>query len=165
MDGSPSRDPVVVKKPFAVPRKKSEVGNVGGQGSSSAPEVSAAMALTMESRIALNDGSKMPVLGLGVWQAASGKETRKAVSSALESGYRLIDTAKMYGNERDVGAAVRESGIPREEIFVTTKLWNSDHGFAAALRAFEGSNRDLGLEYVDLYLIHCPVPRMRGESW
>jgi len=123
------------------------------------------MALTMESRMTLNDGSKIPILGLGVWQAASGKETRKAVSSALESGYRLIDTAKMYGNERDVGAAVRESGIPREEIFVTTKLWNSDHGFDAALRAFEGSRRELGLEYVDLYLIHWPVPRLRDESW
>src|SRR2546423_15530692 len=123
------------------------------------------MALTMDSRITLNDGAKIPVLGLGVWQAGAGKETRKAVSSALESGYRLIDTAKMYGNERDVGAAVRESGIQREEIFVTTKLWNSDHGFEAALRAFEGSNRELGLEYVDLYLIHWPVPRLRGESW
>src|SRR5947208_13872293 len=71
----------------------------------------------------------------------------------------------MYGNERDVGAAVRESGIPRDEIFVTTKLWNSDHGFDAALRAFEGSRRDLGLEYVDLYLIHLPVLRLRSESW
>ena len=107
------------------------------------------MALTLQSRVTLNDGTKMPVLGLGVWQAAAGKETRKAVSTALEAGYRLIDTAKMYGNERDVGIAVRESGIPREEIFVTTKLWNSDHGIEAALQAFEGSRRELGLEYVD----------------
>ena len=123
------------------------------------------MALTLQSRVTLNDGTKMPVLGLGVWQAAAGKETRKAVSTALEAGYRLIDTAKMYGNERDVGIAVRESGIPREEIFVTTKLWNSDHGIEAALQAFEGSRRELGLEYVDLYLIHWPVPRLRQESW
>ena len=123
------------------------------------------MALTMESRITLNDGSKIPVLGLGVWQAAAGKETRKAVSFALESGYRLIDTAKLYGNERDVGVAVRESGIPREEIFITTKLWNSDQGFESALRAFEGSRRELGLDYVDLYLIHWPEPRLRHESW
>src|SRR2546430_11195859 len=105
MDGSPSRDPVVVKKPFAVPRKKSEVRNDGGQDSSSAPEVSAAMALTMESRITLNDGSKIPVLGLGVSQAASGKETRKAVSSAPESGYRLIDTAQLSAHERHGTAA------------------------------------------------------------
>src|SRR2546422_8901194 len=111
MDGSPSRDPVVVKKPFAVPRKKSEVRNDRGQDSSSAPEVSAAMALTMESRTTLNDGSKIPVLGLGVWQAASGKETRKAVSSALESGYRLIDTAKMYVNEQAGGDAGGGCGI------------------------------------------------------
>jgi diketogulonate reductase-like aldo/keto reductase len=119
------------------------------------------MALTMDSRITLNDGSKIPVLGLGVWQAAAGKETRKAVSFALESGYRLIDTAKLYGNERDVGVAVRESGIPREDIFITTKLWNSDQGFESALRAFEGSRRELGLDYVDLYLIHWPDRRFR----
>ena len=123
------------------------------------------MALTIESRITLSDGAKIPVLGLGVWQAGAGKETRKAVSAALESGYRLIDTAKLYGNERDVGAAVRESGIPRDEIFVTTKLWNSDQGFESALRAFEGSRRELGLEYVDLYLVHWPVPQLRNESW
>ena len=123
------------------------------------------MALTIESRITLSDGAKIPVLGLGVWQAGAGKETRKAVSAALESGYRLIDTAKLYGNERDVGAAVKESRIPRDEIFVTTKLWNSDQGFESALRAFEGSRRELGLEYVDLYLVHWPVPQLRNESW
>ncbi|HYY48412.1 MAG TPA: aldo/keto reductase, partial [Thermoplasmata archaeon] len=107
----------------------------------------------------------MPVLGLGVWQAASGKETRRAVDHALKIGYRLFDTAKLYGNERDVGAAVRESGIPREEIFVTTKLWNDDHGYERALRAFERSRKELGLDYVDLYLIHWPESNLRGESW
>jgi len=107
----------------------------------------------------------MPVLGLGVWQAAAGKETRKGVEVALEVGYRLIDTAKLYGNERDVGAAVRESGVPREEVFVTTKLWNSDHGYEAALKAFEKSRHDLGLDYIDLYLIHWPVPGLRHDSW
>src|SRR3989440_12486422 len=140
-------------------------GAAPGQDSSSARGVSGAMALTMESRITLNDGAKIPVLGLGVWQAGAGKETRKAVSAALESGYRLIDTAKLYGNERDVGAAVRESGSPRDEIFVTTKLWNSDHGYESALRAFEKSRPELGLDYVDLYLIHWPVPGLRHESW
>lgn len=123
------------------------------------------MALTVESRIPLNDGRSIPVLGLGVWQAAPGKETRRAVGYALEIGYRLIDTARMYGNEKDVGAAVRESGIPRDAIFVTTKLWNDEHGYEAALRAFEKSRQALGLEYVDLYLIHWPVPRLRHESW
>ncbi len=123
------------------------------------------MSLTLGSRVALNDGNKMPVLGLGMWQAGSGKETRKAVAYALELGYRLFDTAKLYGNERDVGVAVRESGIPREEIFVTTKLWNNDHGYESALRAFEKSRHELGLEYVDLYLIHWPVSGLRHESW
>ena len=123
------------------------------------------MALTLQSRLRLNDGNQMPILGLGVWQVAPGKETRRAVGFALEIGYRLIDTAKLYGNERDVGAAVRESGIPREEIFVTTKLWNDDHGYETTLRAFERSRQELGLDYVDLYLIHWPVPRIRQESW
>jgi len=123
------------------------------------------MALTLESRITLNDGRTIPVLGLGVWQAAPGRETRQAVAYALEIGYRLIDTARMYGNEKDVGAAVQQSGIPREEIFITTKLWNDEHGYEAALRAFEKSRQALGLDFVDLYLIHWPVPRLRRESW
>src|SRR5205807_9437002 len=105
--------------------------------------VSRAMALTLQSRVTLNDGTKMPVLGLGVWQAAAGKETRKAVSTALEAGYRLIDTAKMYGNERDVGIAVRERGSAREQIAMTTTLGNSDHGYESARQAIEGSRRAL----------------------
>lgn len=123
------------------------------------------MALNLGSRITLNDGHRMPLFGLGVWQAAAGKETRHAVEHALEIGYRLIDTAKLYGNERDVGAAIRESGIPREEIFVTTKLWNDDQGYERALRAFERSRKELGLDYVDLYLIHWPASNLRQESW
>ncbi|HYS73001.1 MAG TPA: aldo/keto reductase [Thermoplasmata archaeon] len=107
----------------------------------------------------------MPVLGLGVWRAASGKETQRAVATALDVGYRLIDTAKLYGNERDVGRAVRASKIPRDEIFITTKLWNTDHGSEAALRAFEQSRRELGVDSIDLYLIHWPVPGLRQESW
>lgn len=123
------------------------------------------MGLTLQSRVTLNDGNQMPVLGLGVWQAASGKETYQAVEHALKIGYRLIDTAKLYGNERDVGAAIRESGIPREEIFVTTKLWNDDQGYERAVRAFERSRKELGLDYVDLYLIHWPASNLRQESW
>ncbi len=123
------------------------------------------MALTLGSHVTLHDGNTMPVLGLGMWQAGSGKQTRKAVATALEIGYRLFDTAKLYGNESDLGTAIRESGIPREEIFVMTKLWNNDQGYESGLRAFEKSRRELGLDYVDLYLIHWPVPGLRQESW
>ncbi|HEX9340802.1 MAG TPA: aldo/keto reductase [Thermoplasmata archaeon] len=123
------------------------------------------MALSLDTRVPLTDGTKMPALGLGVWQAASGKETQRAVAAALEAGYRLIDTAKLYGNEQDVGLAVRASKIPRDEIFITTKLWNTDHGYEAALRAFERSRRELDVGSIDLYLIHWPVPELRLESW
>jgi len=120
---------------------------------------------TLQSRVKLNNGIEMPILGLGVWQMAKGTETQRAVKAALDLGYRLIDTAKLYANERDVGIAVRDSGIPREEIFVTTKLWNTDHGFDAAIRAFDNSLHELGFEYVDLYLIHWPVAPLRKDSW
>jgi len=123
------------------------------------------MALSLDARVTLADGTKMPVLGLGVWRAASGKETQRAVATALDVGYRLIDTAKLYGNERDVGQAVRASKIPRDQIFITTKLWNTDHGYEGALRAFEQSRRELGVDSIDLYLIHWPVPGLRPESW
>jgi diketogulonate reductase-like aldo/keto reductase len=106
----------------------------------------------------------MPILGLGVWQTAAGAETRDAVRSALESGYRLLDTARIYHNEADVGAAVRQSGVPREQVFVTTKLWNSDHGYDRTLRACDQSLARLGLEQVDLYLVHWPAPDRR-DTW
>lgn len=121
--------------------------------------------LSLESTVKLNNGVEMPVFGLGTYQAGRGEETRKAVGAALEAGYRLLDTAAIYGNERDVGIAIKESGIPREEIFVTTKLWNSDHGYEPALSAFEASLKRMGLSYVDLYLIHWPVRGLRKESW
>src|SRR5262249_51617904 len=85
--------------------------------------------------------------------------------SALRIGYRHVDTARIYGNEEDVGAVVRESGVTRAELFVTTKLWNDDQGYDSALRAFDRSLARLGLEYVDLYLIHWPVARRRRDSW
>src|SRR5437879_4004601 len=122
------------------------------------------MSLTLGSRVTLNDGNQIPVLGLGMWQAGSGKATRNAVAVALQIGYRLFDTAKLYGNERDLGVAVRESGIPREEVFVTTKLWNNDHGYESALPAFEKSRHELGLDYVDWSLIHWPVPGQRYSA-
>jgi diketogulonate reductase-like aldo/keto reductase len=115
--------------------------------------------------VTLNNGVQMPVLGLGVWQAERGNECRQAVLWALEAGYRHIDTARIYGNEKDVGAAIRESGLPRGEIFVTTKLWNSDQGYEKALRAFDHSLTTLDLDYVDLYLIHWPAPGTRDDSW
>ncbi len=123
------------------------------------------MTLTIESTTTLNNGVEMPMLGLGTWQIRDGKPVRRAIEWALEAGYRHIDTAAMYGNERGVGQAVRESGVPRAEIFVTTKLWNDDHGYDQALRAFDESLRKLDLDYVDLYLIHWPVPGTRQETW
>ena len=123
------------------------------------------MGLSLSSRWPLNDGAQMPVLGLGVWQARPGRETTDAAAAALREGYRLIDTAKLYENEAEVGEAVRRSGLPRAEVFVTTKLWNSDHGRAKAERAFSRSLEALGLEYVDLYLIHWPTSDLRLETW
>ena len=112
----------------------------------------------------LRSGGAIPQVGLGVWQAARG-DTKRAVLAALHVGYRHIDTARIYGNEEDVGNAVRESGIPRHEIFVTTKLWNEDQGYDKGLRAAAKSLERLGLEYVDLYLIHWPVAGRRADSW
>jgi len=120
------------------------------------------MELTIETKIKLNDGHLMPQLGLGVWQTRAGATCEAAVLAALEAGYRHIDTAAMYGNEESVGAAIGMSGVPRENIFVTTKLWNSDHGNPE--RALATSLRKLKLDYVDLYLIHYPV-RERRQSW
>jgi len=119
-------------------------------------------ALTIESKVSLDDGRLIPQLGLGVWQTRAGATCEAAVLAALEAGYRHVDTASMYGNEESVGAAIRKSGIPREQIFVTTKLWNSDHGNPE--RALETSLHKLKMDYVDLYLIHYPV-RQRIQSW
>jgi 2,5-diketo-D-gluconate reductase A len=107
--------------------------------------------------IILNNGVEMPQLGFGVWQVPD-DEAERAVATALEAGYRSIDTAAIYGNEEGTGRAIAASGVRREDIFVTTKLWNSDHGYDAVLRAFDTSLAKLGLEYVDLYLIHWPTP-------
>lgn len=115
--------------------------------------------------IRLASGASIPQLGLGVWQSPQGTPTREAVATALRLGYRHIDTARVYRNEPDVGAAVRESDIPRDQIFVTTKLWNDDQGYDNAMRACDASLKRLGLEYVDLYLIHWPVAGKRLDSW
>ncbi|MEU6229047.1 aldo/keto reductase [Streptomyces sp. NPDC047042] len=107
--------------------------------------------------IILNNGVEMPQLGYGVWQVPD-DEAEQAVTTALETGYRSIDTAAIYGNEEGTGKAIAASGLPREDLFVTTKLWNGDQGYESALRAFDTSLEKLGLEYVDLYLIHWPQP-------
>ncbi len=121
--------------------------------------------LSIQSKAKLNNGVEIPFLGLGVYQSPAGEATRNAVKWALEYGYRHVDTARIYGNEKDVGLGLRESGVPREEVFITTKLWNSDHGYEPALLACQESLSRLGLSYVDLYLIHWPEPRTRGETW
>jgi diketogulonate reductase-like aldo/keto reductase len=118
-----------------------------------------------DTTLQLSSGARIPQVGLGVWQTPSGAITRQAVTAAVDAGYRHIDTARIYGNEADVGAAVRGSGVAREAVFVTTKLWNADQGFDRALRAFDASLERLGLDYVDLYLIHWPVAGKRLESW
>lgn len=108
--------------------------------------------------VTLNNGLEMPQLGFGVWQVEDDQATT-AVAKALEVGYRSIDTAMIYKNEKGVGKAIKESGLPREELFITTKVWNSDQGYDNTLRAFDESLERLGLDYVDLYLIHWPTPQ------
>jgi diketogulonate reductase-like aldo/keto reductase len=114
--------------------------------------------------VTLNDGNTLPVIGLGVGELSE-SETEQSVSAALEAGYRLIDTASAYGNEAGVGRAIASSGIPREEVFVTTKLATSDQGFKASQDALKASLERLGLDYVDLYLMHWPVARLRKDTW
>jgi diketogulonate reductase-like aldo/keto reductase len=123
------------------------------------------MKLTINSTLTLNNGVEMPVFGLGTFLSERGDTTRKAVLYALEAGYRHIDTAAIYGNEADVGAGVRESGIPRAEVFITTKVWNDDQGYDSTLRAFDASLSRLKMDYVDLYLIHWPVTGKRPDTW
>ena len=119
----------------------------------------------ISSSVTLNDGVKIPIYGLGVYLAGSGEETRNAVLWALENGYRQIDTAARYMNEESVGEAIRESKIPREDIFVVTKLYDTDHGYDETLAAFNKSLGKLGMEYVDLYLMHSPLPDKIVPSW
>ena len=117
--------------------------------------------------ITLNNGVEMPMLGLGVFQMTEGQEVESAVTSALELGYRSIDTAAGYRNESGVGRALKASGLKREEVFITTKLFNTDQGYDTTLKAFDKSMNELGLDYLDLYLIHWPIP-MHGlyvDTW
>jgi diketogulonate reductase-like aldo/keto reductase len=118
-----------------------------------------------DATLALTNGTAIPQVGLGVWQSPQGAPTQNAVRAALELGYRHVDTARVYRNEYDVGAAIRASGVARDQVFVTTKLWNDDQGYDSALRALDKSLERLGMSYVDLYLIHWPVAGKRRDSW
>ncbi|SDX48340.1 aldo/keto reductase [Salimicrobium album] len=120
--------------------------------------------MNLESTVTLSNGVKIPQLGLGVYKVAQ-EEAKETVSTALDLGYRHIDTASFYGNEREVGSAIAESNIPREEIFVTTKVWNDEQGYAETIKAFERSLDKLQTDYVDLYLIHWPVPGKFQDTW
>lgn len=113
----------------------------------------------------LHNGVRMPWLGLGVYKTQDGEEVEQAVKAAVEAGYRSIDTASLYHNERGVGKAIQACDIPREDLFITTKIWNSNQGYDSTLYAFEESLKKLGLEYLDLYLIHWPVKEKYKETW
>ena len=116
--------------------------------------------------LTLNDGKAMPQLGLGVWQVAN-ETAAEVVRFALESGYRAVDTAAVYRNEEGVGEGIRDAGVARDQVFVTTKVWNADHGHDETLRAMEASLKRLRMDYVDLYLIHWPTPAQDRylETW
>lgn len=120
--------------------------------------------LKITSALPSNQSISVPQLGLGVWKSRP-KECLEAVKSALSLGYRHIDTAAIYGNEADVGTAIKESGVDRSDIFLVTKLWNADQGYDTALHAIDVSLKKLGTDYVDMYLIHFPVSGKRNESW
>lgn len=124
------------------------------------------MTKTLSSRTVLNNGVEMPCLGLGTFGLERGEGVRNSIRLAFESGYRLIDTATSYGNEKEIGKAIAESPVPRSEIFVTTKVWHDNQGYDKTRRACDESLKKLGLAYVDLYLIHWPVgKRQTTETW
>ncbi|MBQ6374396.1 MAG: aldo/keto reductase [Clostridia bacterium] len=119
----------------------------------------------LNDRYTLRNGVQIPCVGFGTWQTPDGDIAADSVRQAIECGYRHIDTAAVYGNEESVGRGIRESGIDRRDLFVTTKVWNTDHGYEATLRAFDDSMKRLGLDYCDLYLIHWPAPAPIRDRW
>lgn len=121
--------------------------------------------MNLNSYIKLNNGLQMPIFGLGVWRSKDGKEVIDAVTYAVQAGYKMIDTAMIYENEVGVGQGIKDSGIKRDDIFVTTKLWNSDQGYDKTLFAYEQSLKRLNLDFVDLYLIHWPKPELTKDTW
>jgi methylglyoxal/glyoxal reductase len=123
------------------------------------------MPQNLQDTTTLHNGVKMPWFGLGVFKVQEGSEVVESVKAALKNGYKSIDTAAVYRNEEGVGQAIKEAGVPREELFITTKVWNSDQGYESTLQAFETSMEKLGLDYLDLYLIHWPVAGKYKETW
>jgi diketogulonate reductase-like aldo/keto reductase len=123
------------------------------------------MPANLKDTTTLHNGVKMPWVGLGVFKVQNGEEVVQSVKAAIKNGYISIDTASFYGNEEGVGQAIRDSGVPREELFITTKLWNADQGYESTLTAFESSLAKLGLDYLDLYLIHWPGKDKYKETW
>jgi methylglyoxal/glyoxal reductase len=123
------------------------------------------MPTSLKDTTTLHNGVKMPWFGLGVYKVEEGEEVIKSVKAALNNGYISIDTAAFYKNEEGVGQAIHESDVPREELFITTKVWNSDQGYESTLQAFETSIQKLGLDYIDLYLVHWPVKGKYNETW
>lgn len=121
--------------------------------------------MDLQSTKKLANGIEMPIFGLGVYKMTDPEETIAAITKALQVGYRAIDTAALYYNEEQVGEAIRHAGVPREEVFVTTKVWNTDQGFDNTLRAFEVSLKKLGMDYIDLYLTHWPVEGKYTETY
>ena len=113
----------------------------------------------------INTDRKLPLVGFGTWQVTPEHTAQRIVNMAIEAGYRLIDTARIYGNERGVGAAVRGSSVSREDLLVSTKLWNDDQGYDRTIAAYNASLERLGLEYIDLYLIHWPATSRRNDAW
>lgn len=113
----------------------------------------------------LNNGVNMPWFGLGVWQVEDGNEAIDSVKAALKSGYRAIDTAAAYGNEESVGKAIKDSGVARDELFITSKVWNKDQGYESTLAAFDATMKKLDLDVLDLYLIHWPVKGKYKDTW
>ncbi|MRX52423.1 aldo/keto reductase [Bacillus idriensis] len=123
------------------------------------------MAKNLQDTTVLHNGVKMPWFGLGVFKVEEGSEVVNSVKWAIEAGYKSIDTAAVYGNEEGVGQGIKESGVPREELFITTKVWNADQGYESTLKAFDESMKKLGLEYLDLYLVHWPVEGKYKDTW
>lgn len=121
--------------------------------------------MSLTSTYQLANGEKIPVVGFGTWQTPDGQVAEESVLAALKAGYRHIDTAMIYGNEASVGRAIHKSGVRRDELFVTTKLWNTDHTYERATQAIDTSLQTLGLDYLDLYLIHWPNPVAFRENW
>src|SRR6056297_649813 len=121
--------------------------------------------MNLQSKVALNNGVEIPWVGLGVFQSEPGPETQQAVEWALELGYRHIDTAAFYANEESVGRGLKASGVARDDVFVTTKVWNNNQGYDEALAAFDRSLKNLGMDKVDLYLVHWPIAEKRLQTW